>query len=559
MEAGRRRRWLWVVWSVCGLLASAGCWCAGEEASEAPDSGVGGAPGVAEPLREVTLSGPLATHYASAEALSPLDGRVAAAMDRLSSRSLRYDPCLARAAEAYGRYVKPRGAPNEARLPRELQEIVLHSMGCTDGWVSTHLFFTSSSGEEEFFQHLERSFSGIDTASTTHVGAARVPAAAPYRYVYVLFLAERHVELAPIPRAAAPHLPIPIRGRLAPGLSSPDVLILEPGGEVEPVDVVEEADGAFEATLRFESPGEQWVEILATSELGPRVLALFPIYVGQEPPRRFTLEPAPDESSVQGPEDAERLMFRLLNQDRARFGLPALRWNDAIAAIARRHSREMLDNNYFAHVSPWQGDLAQRFEKGSFPARTLGENISRNGSVYDAEAGLMLSLGHRENILSPSFTDVGVGVAMGVDAYGNRVMVFTQNFATPQRQLSGAQARDEILAQLQEGRQRRRMAPLRLDNDLQAVAARFARFGDSQDGGYPAAELTQRIKQALLDQGYAYRAFYVQTHTVLDPADIGLPTALTEAGVSRVGVGLFPDRGRSGAVRWKTLIILAEL
>src|SRR5690606_17679241 len=146
---------------------------------------------------------------------------------------------------------------------------------------------------------------------------------------------------------------------------------------------------------------------------------------------------------------------RLLNQDRERLGLRALRWNDAIASIARAHSHDMRDNRFFAHVSPYRGDLSQRFETGRFAARTRGENISRNDSVYDAQAGLMQSLGHRENILNPNYTDVGVGVVFGTDAYGNRTMFFTQNFAAPQRALSVEEAREEIFGRLLDRRERR--------------------------------------------------------------------------------------------------------
>ncbi|HBP62693.1 MAG TPA: hypothetical protein DD730_00115, partial [Desulfosporosinus sp.] len=53
-----------------------------------------------------------------------------------------------------------------------------------------------------------------------------------------------------------------------------------------------------------------------------------------------------------------------------------------------------------------------------------GENISGNKSVSGSMAALMLSPGHRANILDPRFTHVGVGIAYG-SAYGN---LYVQEF-----------------------------------------------------------------------------------------------------------------------------------
>ncbi|WP_348246602.1 hypothetical protein, partial [Salmonella enterica] len=61
-------------------------------------------------------------------------------------------------------------------------------------------------------------------------------------------------------------------------------------------------------------PGEQWLEILATGELGPEVVALFPLYVGEPPPSAWTGLLPPDESWVRTPADAEHLMLRLVNR-----------------------------------------------------------------------------------------------------------------------------------------------------------------------------------------------------------------------------------------------------
>ncbi len=53
-----------------------------------------------------------------------------------------------------------------------------------------------------------------------------------------------------------------------------------------------------------------------------------------------------------------------------------------------------------------------------------GENIAANSSVNRAHNELMNSSGHRQNILSPSYTNIGIGIKPS-DKYG---LIFTQMF-----------------------------------------------------------------------------------------------------------------------------------
>jgi hypothetical protein len=88
---------------------------------------------------------------------------------------------------------------------------------------------------------------------------------------------------------------------------------------------------------------------------------------------------------------------------------------------ARQHSQEMLELNYFSHVSPHQAwaDPPQRaYYAGAWEAH-VGENIGKDYSdrpravaeVASALlAGWMGSKEHRENILSREYTHLGIGV-----------------------------------------------------------------------------------------------------------------------------------------------------
>ncbi len=138
------------------------------------------------------------------------------------------------------------------------------------------------------------------------------------------------------------------------------------------------------------------------------------------------------------PRELEQLMYELVNRDRADpantpetngRALP-LRWNDRLAAVARAHSLDMLNQGYFAHQDPQGGSVATRVEAAGMEWQAVGENIALYTSVARAEAAFMneprFSKNHRANILSSNFTDVGIGIAQAPDGR----LYITQDFFT---------------------------------------------------------------------------------------------------------------------------------
>lgn len=107
---------------------------------------------------------------------------------------------------------------------------------------------------------------------------------------------------------------------------------------------------------------------------------------------------------------AERQLLALVNEERARAGLGALTWDDALAPVARAHGSEMFALGYFAHESPQTGDPFDRIDAARVPYLTAGENLAFAPTVAIAHRGLMESPGHRANILSPAFGRAGIGI-----------------------------------------------------------------------------------------------------------------------------------------------------
>ncbi|CAN7443455.1 CAP domain-containing protein [Rossellomorea sp. LjRoot5] len=108
---------------------------------------------------------------------------------------------------------------------------------------------------------------------------------------------------------------------------------------------------------------------------------------------------------------SEQQIFDITNVIRHQFGEDTLKWDEETAQIARGHSKEMFEKNYFSHDSPTIGDLSQRLEQGGVRFKTAGENIaSQYTDAPEAVHGWLNSEGHRKILLEQDFTHLGVGV-----------------------------------------------------------------------------------------------------------------------------------------------------
>lgn len=121
---------------------------------------------------------------------------------------------------------------------------------------------------------------------------------------------------------------------------------------------------------------------------------------------------------------SEQKMFALVNEERAKVGLPALQWDEELAKVARAHSKDMFRRGYFSHTDPDGLSPFDRMQNVGIQFKAAGENIAYAATVEIAHTGLMNSPGHRANILEKNFGKIGIGV---IDAgpYGK---MFTQDF-----------------------------------------------------------------------------------------------------------------------------------
>lgn len=107
------------------------------------------------------------------------------------------------------------------------------------------------------------------------------------------------------------------------------------------------------------------------------------------------------------PEGTTRVIFECVNRHRANAGLPALTYNAQLAGVANRWTKHMADVNTMSH-NPTLGRQVPSW-------RSLGENVGYTTYPTPGESlcrAWMDSAGHRDNILSPKFTETGIGVVV---------------------------------------------------------------------------------------------------------------------------------------------------
>lgn len=123
----------------------------------------------------------------------------------------------------------------------------------------------------------------------------------------------------------------------------------------------------------------------------------------------------------------EAEVVRLVNVERQKNGLRPLVINWEVSRVARYKSADMRDKNYFSHTSPTYGSPFDMMRHFGITYRAAGENIAA-GQTTAAQVmqGWMNSAGHRQNILNPTFTEIGVGYASG----GSYRYYWTQMFIT---------------------------------------------------------------------------------------------------------------------------------
>jgi uncharacterized protein YkwD len=118
---------------------------------------------------------------------------------------------------------------------------------------------------------------------------------------------------------------------------------------------------------------------------------------------------------------ADDAILCLVNRERSRRGLAAVRLSKALSRSATAHSEDMAQSKFFSHVGSGGTSIRQRVDRSGYLRGSddrVGETIAWGSAEFGTPAQLMGALmgspGHRRVILDRRFRDVGVGLVSGV-------------------------------------------------------------------------------------------------------------------------------------------------
>lgn len=134
-----------------------------------------------------------------------------------------------------------------------------------------------------------------------------------------------------------------------------------------------------------------------------------------------------------------RQLMQATNEDRAQHGLGPLRWNPALASAAQAHAERMVRAGALSHQYAGESDLAARTGRSGAHFTTVAENIAVASDPETVETEWMNSPHHRDNILDPRLTDIGIGVVR----QGNRLWA-VEDFSAAVVQMGSSQIEQRV-------------------------------------------------------------------------------------------------------------------
>lgn len=174
-------------------------------------------------------------------------------------------------------------------------------------------------------------------------------------------------------------------------------------GEFQALDNVLQKFNVFKSKLEKMSETAQSLKPMETAVKGmkEKVSAPPPLRSGKSVPKSILTEEG---------------VMKQTNEARKISGLPALAGNKLLNEAASLKIKDMLEKQYFAHVSPIGEGIETVAEKIGYDYIAIGENLALGDFENDKTLvdGWMASPGHRANILNSRFREIGIAVGKGV-------------------------------------------------------------------------------------------------------------------------------------------------
>ncbi len=133
------------------------------------------------------------------------------------------------------------------------------------------------------------------------------------------------------------------------------------------------------------------------------------------------------DASSRHPSRVESRTLRLINKAREAKGLKPVRLDPRLWRAARRHTRDMLRRQYFAH-----GATSDRLARYIHGGGVIGETLAWGSGSYASPASTVQawlhSPPHRAILLSPTYREAGIAVLPGSPGMGPRGFTYVGEF-----------------------------------------------------------------------------------------------------------------------------------
>lgn len=339
-------------------------------------------------------------------------------------------------------------------------------------------------------------------------------------------------------RSLSPGSKLRLLGEVSERYQRASVFSTSPDGKVQEIPMQARA---IDASLEFASVGQYKLEIMGYGAAGPVVLVNVPIGVGVAESSEGPGAPDADEGDPNlTAEAAQETLLSLLNDERRSRGLGAVEADRELAEIAFSHSADMVQADFFGHVSPTTGTPDDRVRKARVRVSKAGECIALELTPARAHRGLLDSPAHRAAMLDPLYTHVGIGVAFVPDKIGQRRLKVTMLLGRRANPAEARQSATALIEAIQGYRQAQKLAPVRVDPVLTAVANAGSRALASGAAKTPQQVLTatQGELQAQVNRTRKGRVACRAFLEIIDRYQLSTVPLLQRPELAAIGVGV---------------------
>lgn len=135
----------------------------------------------------------------------------------------------------------------------------------------------------------------------------------------------------------------------------------------------------------------------------------------------FNSETIESNASIPSLTNDENELLTLINTEREKNNLLPFKIDENLQNVARLKAQDLVENNYFSHISPIYGTPFEMLKNNQISYKTASENIAGNSSISGALDSFLKSDAHKKNILSNDYNYTGLAVVDSI-AYGKIIV-----------------------------------------------------------------------------------------------------------------------------------------